>query len=98
MSVLDIIRRCAEVPSFSYQEERLHSVVLDFIKNLPRVHHEVVPGNNLAIWTNAGPGAVAVVLSAHLDKINHLDRDSTEKLPFRQTDDELIGQIGRAHV
>jgi hypothetical protein len=93
MSVLDIIRRCAEVPSFSSHEERLHPVVLDFIKNLPGVHHEVVPGNNLAIWTNAAPGAVTVVLSAHLDKINHLDHDSTEKLPYHQTDDELIGQL-----
>lgn len=93
MSVLEIIRRCAEVPSFSSYEERLHPVILEFIKNLPGVHHEVVEGNNLAIWTNAAPGAIPVVLTAHLDKINHLGRDSIEKLPFLQTDDELVGQL-----
>lgn len=93
MSTLELIRRCAEVPSFSSYEERLHPVILEFIRDLPGVQHEIVPGNSLAIWTNAGPAALPVVITAHLDKINHLGCDSTDKLPFRQTDDELIGQL-----
>lgn len=90
MNVLELIRRCAEVPSFSSFEERLHPVVLDFVRGLPGVRSEVVPGNNLALWTE---GETPVVLTAHLDKINHVGRDSTEKLPFEQTATELIGQL-----
>jgi hypothetical protein len=96
MSALELIRRCAEVPSFSSYEERLHPFILDFAAGLPGVSAEVVPGRNLALWTRAAPGALPVVLSAHLDKINHLGRDSTEKLPFRSTDDELVGQLDDA--
>lgn len=96
MSVLDLIRRCAEVPSFSSYEERLHPVILDFAKKLPGVRCAKVAARNLAIWTRAAPDAFPVAITAHLDKINHLGRDSTGKLPFRRSDDELICQLDDA--
>ena len=92
-SALELIRRCAVVPSFTTYEERLHPFVTGFAATLQGVRCEAVPERNLVLWTEGDPGALPFALTAHLDKINHLGRDSADPLPFEETDDELIGQL-----
>lgn len=91
MNVIDLIMRCAAVPSFSTYEERLHPVVEELAAGIGTITH--VPTNNLIIDVPGKRDLPPVALTAHLDKINHFGEDLTQPLPVRLEDNKLIGLL-----
>lgn len=96
METVDIIARCAEVPSFSSYEERLHPLVLETAGLIPSAEVRIVPHNNIVITVPGRAGAAPVVLTAHLDKINHFSRDCREPLIVARERRRLVGQLDDA--
>lgn len=99
MNCVDIIKKCAEIPSFSTEEHVLHPFIYDFVRENDIGEIEHVHKNNLVVYVPpAGdPGEKndlpLVALTAHLDKINHFGNNDTEKLPVESDDGKLTGQL-----
>ncbi|TNE73676.1 M28 family peptidase [bacterium] len=92
-SVFSHIKRCAEVPSFSTYEERLHPYIESVVRLIPNATLEKIGTNNLAIKIPGKKTDKTVVLTAHLDKIDHFGDLTLETLPFSETETELEGQL-----
>jgi hypothetical protein len=92
-SVFSHIKRCAEVPSFSSYEERLHPYIESVVRFIPGAELQKFPVNNLVITIPGKKADKTVVLTAHLDKIDHWGAEAPETLPFSETEEEIEGQL-----
>lgn len=90
---IQIIKQCAEVPSFSTYEERLHPLIARFVNECRDVKITSVSDKNLFIQVPGNRDISPVALTAHLDKINHFGVNPPEKLPFYQSDTFIEGQL-----
>ena len=95
MNVFDVIKKCAQVPSFSSYEERIHSLIYEI---LAPVDVEITPvaDNNLLVYVPGKRDAPAVALTAHLDKINHWGEKYPESLPCEISAQKIVGQMDDA--
>ena len=87
------IKRCAEIPSFSSYEERLHPYIESVVKFIPDARLEKIPVNNLVVHIPGKKADKTVVLTAHLDKIDHWGSEAPATLPFSETKEEIEGQL-----
>lgn len=92
-NVFSHIKRCAEVPSFSSYEERLHPYIESVVRFIPNAKLEKVDGNNLAITLPGKKSDKTVVLTAHLDKIDHWGEVNKAELPFSDLGEQIEGQL-----
>lgn len=92
-SLFSHIKRCAEIPSFSSFEERIHPYIESAVSVIEQAEIEKVPVNNLVIRLNGKKKDKTVVLTAHLDKIDHWGSDAPTILPFTEHEDFLEGQL-----
>ena len=92
-SVFSHIKRCAEVPSFSTYEERLHPYIESVTRFIPNASLEKVEGNNLVIKVPGKKSEKTVVLTAHLDKIDHWGEINQTDLAFSDLGDQIEGQL-----
>lgn len=92
-SIFSHIKRCAEVPSFSSYEERLHPYIESVVRFIPGAILEKVEINNLAIRIPGKKSDKTVVLTAHLDKIDHWGDIKQTELPFSDLGEEIEGQL-----
>jgi hypothetical protein len=93
---IDLIMRCARIPSFSSHEERLHPLIEEIVAEISFARLEKTPGNNLVAFVPGKRKTRPVAIAAHLDKINHFGRDSTEMLPVKNDGEWLAGQLDDA--
>jgi acetylornithine deacetylase/succinyl-diaminopimelate desuccinylase-like protein len=92
-SLFSHIKRCAEVPSFNSYEERLHPYIESVVRFIPGAKLEKVDINNLAITIPGKKKDKTVVLTAHLDKIDHWGDIKQTELPFSDLGDAIEGQL-----
>lgn len=97
-STLELIQACAEVPSFSSYEDRLHPLIQSFVDRCPHAELIPVPHHNLLIKVQGRDDVPPVGLSAHLDKIDHFHEEGTpeqppERLPVSVDSQEITGQM-----
>lgn len=92
-TTITIIRKCAEVPSFSSFEERIHPLIFQLAGEIENAHVETVHERNILIKIPGKKKTAPVALSAHLDKINHFGENPPEQLPFRETGEYIEGQL-----
>jgi hypothetical protein len=95
LSVVELIRQAAEIPSFSSLEDRLHPWVYRRLANLPGVTIERIPEHNLLVSVRGEPRLTPVALAAHLDKIDHWGT-SPAQLPWQEEADRVVGQLDDA--
>lgn len=95
-TVFSHIKRCAEVPSFSTYEERLHPYIESVVRQVPSAVLDIIPTNNLAIRIPGKKTDKTVVLTAHLDKIDHFGDVTLSMLPYKEHESELEGQLDNA--
>ena len=89
---LQIIENSAKIPSFSSFEERIHSYLIGLVRDKIDIRFKVVDERNLIFYL---PGKLPdlVVLTAHLDKINHFGEEFPQELPFWMNETEICGQL-----
>ena len=94
-TAISLIKRAAEIPSFSSYEERIHPFIEKQFADLMSsgaVSTIPVQGNNLIYrFDNGSPKTIA--LAAHLDKINHFGFDFPDKLPVDETKTQIEGAM-----
>ncbi len=90
---ITIIQKCAEIPSFSSFEERIHPLIFHLAGEIDDVRVETVHDRNILIQIPGKKETSPVALSAHLDKINHFGENPPEKLFFQETDEYIDGQL-----
>ncbi|MBN2739204.1 MAG: hypothetical protein JXR70_19655 [Spirochaetales bacterium] len=97
-SLVENIKRIAQVPSFSTFEDRLHPVVTEFIGNLPhwKGRIQAVADNNLVIHYQGQKKGRPPAFTAHLDKINHWGRKYPQTLDFEFKNGQLVAQLDDA--
>lgn len=95
-TALHRILECAAVPSFSSFEEHLHPTVLRLLSTVPEVTVERISLANLLIRRSASRGKPVVVLSAHLDKINHFGEKTPLVIPAFEWREEIEGLLDDA--
>jgi len=91
--VFSHIKRCAEIPSFSSYEVRLHPYIESVVKFIPNARLEKLPVNNLVVQIPGKKSDKTIVLTAHLDKIDHWGPEAPATLPFVETEHEFEGQL-----
>jgi hypothetical protein len=96
MDLVDVVKSCAEIPSFSSFEERIHPFIADFLSDIPGADVAKIADNNLVVTIPGVSSKKPVALTAHLDKINHFGRTYPEKLPVSLIEGRLIGQMDDA--
>lgn len=89
------IEHCAQIPSFSSFEERIHPYIESVIAPLRSsgVTLEKVEKNNIVVHVPGDENRKPVVLNAHLDKINHFGIKEPEKVPFERHEEEIEGLL-----
>jgi len=87
------IQECAEIPSFSSYEERLHPYIGMLARTTTGVREIDVPGNNRIITVPGNHNRKPVALTAHLDKINHYGSSYPKRLPVEITEDHIEGAM-----
>lgn len=95
--LLDIIKKCAEIPSFSSYENSIHPFIENFIDEIKiKATIKKIPDNNLIIQVPGNEELAPIALTAHLDKINHFERIDIHSLEITETSTHLIGQLDDA--
>lgn len=97
-STLQLIQACAEVPSFSSYEDRIHPLIQELVDRCPQATLIPVPRHNLLIKVQGRDDVPPVALSAHLDKIDHFHEEGTPtnppaRLPVSVGSQEITGQM-----
>ncbi len=92
-SVFSFIKECAKIPSFSSYEERIIPYIESVVNRIKGTNLVKVPINNLAIHLQGSKSDKTVVLTAHLDKIDHFGEGYPEVLPYKEHETELEGQL-----
>ncbi len=95
-NTIELIKKCAEIPSFSSYEERIFPFIDELTADLDVKRFPGVPGNNIIIKAPGARDLPPVAITAHLDKINHFGEDRTSLLPVEENDGRLIGQLDDA--
>lgn len=90
---LSHIKQCARIPSFSSFEERIHPYIESVISVLRKSHLQKIEKQNLAISVSGDTSKTPLVLTAHLDKINHWGMTHPGELPFIDHDEEIEGLL-----
>ena len=93
VDAVELITRCAQIPSFSSFEERIHPFIREIAGMVPDAQLSFVPDNNILIRIPGDASRQTVCLAAHIDKINHFGGDRTEPLPIVQSDEKLTGLL-----
>lgn len=93
MTVEALIEACAKVPSFTTFEERIHPLIRAICAKVPTTRIEHIAENNLVVFVPGKRDAPPVALTAHLDKINHFGEAYPDEIPFKNTGEQLIGQM-----
>ncbi|WP_372369513.1 hypothetical protein [Candidatus Uabimicrobium sp. HlEnr_7] len=95
MNVFDLIKKCAQSPSFSSYEERIHSIIYEVCATT-NAQISQVKDNNLFIYVPGKKDALPVALTAHLDKINHWGGNYPPSLPCKIESSKIVGQMDDA--
>lgn len=93
MSVVDFVVESAKIPSFSTYEERLHPYIYSILSRYKDVNIVNIKDNNLLVYVGREKGVKPVVITCHLDKINHFGRDHPEILEVTINNGQVIGQM-----
>ncbi len=96
MDVVDYICSCAQVPSFSTFEERLHGYIESFLSQFKNVKLVKINDNNLLVFVPSDLHKKPIAIAAHLDKINHYGEIFPEKLEVEVSDGKIVGQMDDA--
>src|SRR2546430_2341059 len=96
MDIIELIRHCAAVPSFSTFEDRLHPLIKRIVATVDVANLELVPDYNLIIRVPGQRKLPPVALAAHLDKINHFGLDFPAQIPVGQDSEALEGLLDDA--
>ncbi|MEX0685811.1 MAG: hypothetical protein WD267_11765 [Balneolales bacterium] len=91
--LVSLIGELAEIPSFSSYEDILHPCILEKTKELSGLNIHRIADHNLVLEISGTEGVKPVALAAHLDKINHFGENPPEKLPFKEGEAYLEGQM-----
>jgi hypothetical protein len=95
-TVIHRILDAAAVPSFSSFEETLHPWVVKTLDCVPDVTITRVPHASLLVRRASKKGLPIVVLSAHLDKIDHFDGQNPKVLRSFEWKEEIEGLLDDA--
>jgi uncharacterized protein (DUF952 family) len=87
------ILELVSVPSFSSFEERIHPVIVHLLTSAGDVQINRIAHNNLLIRRRSKKGFPVVVLSAHLDKINHFGALEPSVVPAFEWEHEIEGVL-----
>lgn len=90
---LGLIASCAQVPSFTTFEDRLHPTILALAGRSTGVRVYSVLERNLVVHIPGDGSRKPIALAAHLDKINHFGPDWKTTLPVSVTDEVITGQM-----
>ncbi|MFK7845684.1 MAG: hypothetical protein AB8G77_10310 [Rhodothermales bacterium] len=93
MSVVDFIIESAKIPSFSTFEERLHPYLYEILNECNDVNIVHIKDNNVLVEIGLKQGVKPVVVTSHLDKINHFGKDYPEVLNVEVKEGEIVGQM-----
>ena len=93
MSVVDFIVESAKIPSFSTFEERLHPYILDVLSEINGVNIVKIKDNNIVVFWRGEKAGKPVVITSHLDKINHYGEDHPEELTVEVINGQIFGQM-----
>lgn len=88
-----LIAGCAQVPSFTTFEERLHPYILSQAAKFPGAKVFSVPERNLVVQIPGDTSRKPVAVAAHLDKINHFGAGWQSPLPVSVTPEVITGQM-----
>lgn len=96
MSLVGLVLSCAKIPSFSTYEERLHPFIIDYLSEKKGVKLKKLKDNNIVVFCEGKTGAKPVVITSHLDKINHYGEVFPEELEASLIEGEIHGQMDNA--
>ena len=96
MNVVELIQSCAKVPSFSTYEERLHPLILDILSEIKGVKIDKIKDNNIIAYAEGNKDEKPVVITSHLDKINHYGEQFPDVLYTIAENGEIKGQMDDA--
>lgn len=74
----------------------MHPYILSIAEHIDGCRVHTVADNNLILEIPGKENAKTVVLTAHLDKINHFGKDQTEHIPFKRGTSFLEGILDDA--
>jgi hypothetical protein len=93
MNTIQLIKRCAEIPSWSTREKRLAPFIESVVVKVKNAKLEYIPDSNIVVSVPGKPGLPPVAITSHLDKINHFEGSEPERLPFAIKKGMLTGQL-----
>jgi len=96
MSVDRQVVECARIPSFSTFEERLHPYIYEQLSNINDVTINKINDNNLVVNTPGTRSGKPVVITSHLDKINHFGSNHPNVLDVTVESGRIMGQMDDA--
>ncbi len=96
MDLVELIVKCAEIPSFSSYEDRFHDFIFNLFCDDKEVVINKVKDNNLILKIPGNKDKKTVAITAHLDKINHFGEAYPERLFVEVKDGKIIGQMDDA--
>ena len=92
-NIIQIIEKCARIPSFSSYEESHHPIIKFYADQVFDASFQNIPENNVFIAVPGRKKVPPVALTAHLDKINHFGKEPPTSLPFKVADEFIEGQL-----
>lgn len=93
---LELVTRCAQIPSFTTYEDRLWPLIEQYASQLPVTVTRIPENNCIISWPGNRPDLLPVALTAHLDKINHFSDPDIGDLLFGMEGDEIVGRLDDA--
>lgn len=93
--VSDWILEVAQIPSFSSYEERIHPF-LQAVANVCGASFKIVNTRNVVLTIEGTKEGAPIALAAHLDKINHFNKHTTDRIPVSKNETKLIGLLDDA--
>lgn len=90
---LEIILKCASIPSFSSYEDRLHPYLKELAAKVQGAEMLRIPHNNLLIKIPGRNDCKPVALAAHLDKINHYGESHPDVLETSRYENSVEGLL-----
>lgn len=93
MSLVELIVESAKVPSFSTYEERLHPFIDEYLGQFKHIKINKIKDNNILVEVEGKRGGKPVVITSHLDKINHFGVQFPEALQVEVEGEQICGQM-----
>jgi len=94
--LVSILEKIAVCPSFSSYENTIHPIIKEILSEDDNIFVECVLDNNLFGTIPGNLDLAPIVLTAHLDKINHFGEQTPEKLDFKIENGKIIGLLDDA--